>query len=345
MKITRNNYELFFLDYLEGNLDENLVDDFLEFLQQNTDLKEELAMMDTAPIEPDSTLFANKRKLYKEKYDAEETFNHAAIGLIEGDLSEKEKAEFDAYLLKYPEKQKEVQRFQQTKLQPDPTIVFGKKNKLYRQPGGKIILMWSSRVAAVLVLALGVYALFNQVDFSANTNQLAVVETQEGSESNKPAERNDIEPIQEITIPAAHLEESKSPAIQNLHRAAADENRQEMKEKTEVDRQPAEIPPRLNSRNVSWPESQPPQVTLAAMTITMPENYEVGEDERFFADVVKEKTGVDNLSFNKIKRAGLNLISSISKENFDYETNTEGEITALKYDSRLLAFSIPTGND
>jgi hypothetical protein len=108
MKITRNNYETYFLDYLEGNLDENLVDGFLEFLQKNPDLKEELSMMDTASIEPDSAVFTNKEKLYKEKYDAEDLFNQAAIALIEGDISESEKAEFDAYLLKNPEKQKDV---------------------------------------------------------------------------------------------------------------------------------------------------------------------------------------------------------------------------------------------
>ena len=45
MKINRNNYEAFFIDYLEGNLDEKMVDDFIEFLQQNPDLKEELSVM------------------------------------------------------------------------------------------------------------------------------------------------------------------------------------------------------------------------------------------------------------------------------------------------------------
>ena len=43
MKINRNNYEVFFMDYLDGNLDESVVNDFIEFLQKNPDLKEELA--------------------------------------------------------------------------------------------------------------------------------------------------------------------------------------------------------------------------------------------------------------------------------------------------------------
>ncbi len=66
------------------------------------------------------------------------------------------------------------------------------------------------------------------------------------------------------------------------------------------------------------------------------------DDERFLADVVKEKTGLNKLSFNKIAKAGLNLVSSISKDKLTYETNETGKVTEINYDSRLLAFSIPT---
>ena len=68
-------------------------------------------------------------------------------------------------------------------------------------------------------------------------------------------------------------------------------------------------------------------------------------EERFIADVVKEKTGLDNLSLNKITKAGLNLVSSISKDKFNYETNKNGKITEVNFDTRLLAFSIPTKNE
>src|SRR6056297_1202534 len=343
MKITRNNYETFFVDYLEGTLDENLVDNFLEFLQQNPDLKEELSLMDTAPIEPDATVFANKEKLYKEKYDAEETFNKAAIALIEGVISTSEKKEFDAYLLKHPEKQKEVKQFQQTKLQPDSSVVFAHKTKLYRRPLGKTIFMWSSRVAAVLVVALAIYALFNQTDFNIPDNRVAVIENQNGNESPAITETEEIQPIEKIkAIPAGQKNEVNPKAARTLRETVQENSNNEII--AEI-RTPVEIPPRLNSKDAALQARQRPEVTLAAMTITLPENYQVVEEERFLADVVKEKTGLDNFSFNKIKLAGLNLISSISKDNFGYETNEEGKVTELSYDSRLLAFSIPTNNE
>jgi hypothetical protein len=183
MKITRDNYEPYFLDYLEGHLDENLIDGFLEFLKENPDLKKELSLLETIPLEPDNAVFMNKEKLYKAKYDSEKEFNRVAIALVEGDITESDKAEFDSYLLKYPEKQKEVQQFQQTKLQPDENVVFAHKNKLYRRSLGKTVFMWSSRVAAVLIVALAIYALFSQTDFNMLETQVAVVESPEGSEA------------------------------------------------------------------------------------------------------------------------------------------------------------------
>lgn len=350
MKITRDNYESYFLDYLEGNLDENLVDEFLEFLQQNPDLKEELSFMNTAPLEPDATFFNNKEKLYKEKFDSEKEFNRAAIALVEGDLSDTEKEEFDAYLLKHPEKQEEVQLFQQTKLQPDKTVVFAYKNKLYRRTPGRTIFMWSSRVAAVLVVALAIFALFNQTDFNIPEKRVAVVENPEGSEvpakkgsNSSGAEIDDIQPIEEIkAIPAGLKNEVKRKATPTLHEPVQDNT--DYENIAEI-RTPVEIPSKLNSRDAALQARQQPEVTLAAMTITLPDNYQVIEEERFLADVVKEKTGLDNFSLNKIKLVGLNLISSISKDNFDYKTNEEGKVTELNYDSRLLAFSIPINNE
>ncbi len=83
--------------------------------------------------------------------------------------------------------------------------------------------------------------------------------------------------------------------------------------------------------------------SLETMYIILPGDPQP-EEERFLADIVAEKTGIDKLSFKKITKAGLNLVSNISKEKFQYETNDEGQVTEYTYDSRLLAFTIPTKN-
>ncbi len=186
MKINRNNYEPFFIDYLEGTLDEKLVDDFLEFLQQNPDLKEELSLFNPVNIEPEEITFNKKESLYKDKYDLEEEFNKAAISNLEGDISAKEKEKFEKYIHEHPEKEKDIALFNATKLQPDLSVKFKNKDKLYHHSAGKTVLLWSVRIAAVLILALTFYLV---IDRSSNTiiqdNQMAAVENKSPEKENK----------------------------------------------------------------------------------------------------------------------------------------------------------------
>ncbi|NQU86378.1 MAG: hypothetical protein HQ541_11510, partial [Mariniphaga sp.] len=109
MRIRRENYEEFFLDYLEGNLEEKLVDEFIEFLQQNPDLKKELRSFEFYTADAVDKIFPDKERLHKEKFDSTTKFNFASVGILENDLTEEEKEEFVQYLEKHPEKQKEFE--------------------------------------------------------------------------------------------------------------------------------------------------------------------------------------------------------------------------------------------
>jgi len=162
MEINRNNYEAYFIDYLEGVLDEKLVDSFIDFIKLNPDLKEELDLFESVSAMPETISFEKKNTLYKEKYDSEQEYNKAAVAILEEDISAEEKVEFEIYLAEHPEKKEDAALFSKTKVQADESIIFNKKDKLYRKSLGKIVLMWSSRVAAVLVLAFAVFTLINK---------------------------------------------------------------------------------------------------------------------------------------------------------------------------------------
>jgi hypothetical protein len=84
---------------------------------------------------------------------------------------------------------------------------------------------------------------------------------------------------------------------------------------------------------------------LVPVNLTYPVDIEPMFEERLLVDVVKEKTGIQKLNFNKITKAGLSLIANLSKEKFNYETNDSGKVTEVSFDSRLLAFSIPTKSE
>jgi hypothetical protein len=350
MKITRDNYEEHFLDYLEGNLDENLVDDFIDFLRQNPDLKTELEMAGAVKVELENISFEGKGILYKEKFDLKPEFNRAAVARLEGDLQKNEKAEFEHYLSSHPEKQKEAALFEKTRLKADKSIVFRKKRNLYRYSTGKTILLWSTRIAAVLVLGFMVYRVADNISTQSNLNENQVAVSEKNTKP-EPAEAPVIiektekkeEPVptgNQTAEPLKKVEPKAEPA-----KSLRETNKGRMNhERIAEVRVPVEIPEKLPGRtaSLSFPQTN---VALAQMKFSLPEAPAQIYEERLLADVVKEKTGLGNLSLNKVAKAGLNLVANVSNEKFSFDTNTDGQITELNYDSRLLAFSIPTKND
>jgi hypothetical protein len=82
---------------------------------------------------------------------------------------------------------------------------------------------------------------------------------------------------------------------------------------------------------------------LVPVTFALPVHSEPVFEERLLVDVVKEKTGFEKLNFSKITKAGLSIMANLSNEKLNYEINNEGKVTEISFDSRLLAFSIPTG--
>ncbi len=347
MKITRNNYEVYFLDYLEGNLDENLVDDFIDFLRQNPDLKEELEMAGAVKLELENITFGNKGKLYKEKYDLQSEFYRAAVARLEGDLQENEKAEFENYISKHPEKKKEAALFEKTRLKADESIVFKKKRKLYHYSAGRTILLWSTRVAAILIIGLLIYRVTDNISTQniLPENQVAVSEMnpkEEPAEPTavpvKPEKKEEPAQVEEkVSEPARKTEPKKEPpkSLRETTKGRMDH------EKIAEIRIPVDVPVKLSPLNTSLSIRQP-EVALAQIKISLPDTPAEIYEERLLADVVKEKTGIGNFSLSKVAKAGLNLVSSVSGEKFSFDTNNEGQITELNYDSRLLAFSIPT---
>lgn len=343
-EINRTNYEAYFIDYLEGNLDEGMIDSFIAFLKENPDLKQELDLYEPISLEPEKVAFNKKAELYKSNFDNEEAFDNAAIALLENDLTEKEKQEFATYLASHPEKEKQAAAFQNTKLKADGSLVFADKKKLYKKAPGKTILLWTSRVAAVLILGLLVFNLVNrnnaiQENLSQQIAEVEKAPQQTIEETPVIVPENDIKTEvaentpKETPVPVEEISPRK-PAIKDI----VEENSTiSAPDELLAMRETLIVPEEMHSITASINTAQP-SATLATMYITIPaENY---DDEMLLADRVKEK-----LNLRKISKAGLDLIANISDDRFEYETNNEGKVVNYTYESRLLAFSIPGRNE
>lgn len=227
-RITRHNYEIFFLDYLEGNLDAGLFPELTQFLAENPDLNEELEeLKETSPVlETDELAFPLKNDLKKNisfNLGQPLDFETTAIARFEGDLNHQEELEFDNYLNNNKEAKLEYEQIKHTKLHADSSILFPAKSKMKR-----VILLphislkqstWTilRSVAAILLLALIIWPLAKQENTQgvAKKQQLAVVDktTQNlsGKTSSQPG-KTIPNPIATATIVQAVKTESASGA-------------------------------------------------------------------------------------------------------------------------------------
>jgi hypothetical protein len=131
--INRHNYEVFFIDYLEGNLSVVQEKELMMFLEKNPDLKKELQDWEEINISPSyEKIFPDKSVLRKDNavLPEEKPFDEQCIAKIEGDLNQNEEKLFDQIIQDDIDKEKVFRIYQKTKVTPDYTIKYPEKKYL-----------------------------------------------------------------------------------------------------------------------------------------------------------------------------------------------------------------------
>ena len=163
MSITRKNYEVYFLDYLEGNLNPGLENEFRNFLDTNPDLAEELQDMENEAgitLQSENATFLDKNLLKKNESDIHsDSFDNRAIAYIENDLQPSEKLQFEKEIITHPEAKSTYLLFKKTKLIPDTSIKFPNKSILKKVfliglPKHDVYRVFSIAASIILVLSL-----------------------------------------------------------------------------------------------------------------------------------------------------------------------------------------------
>ncbi|MDP4187279.1 MAG: hypothetical protein Q8910_02085 [Bacteroidota bacterium] len=133
MDINRFNYETFFIDYLDGKLNSDQTNELLSFLEQNTDLKEELENFQKITLEPDTVFYESKEKLKRTLAAhlpvGESNFDAYCVAYIEKDLSAVEENALKEYVLAHPGKKKDFEIYKKTLLTADQSIVYPFKDQ------------------------------------------------------------------------------------------------------------------------------------------------------------------------------------------------------------------------
>jgi hypothetical protein len=166
MNINRHNYEEYFILYMDNELSSDNRRMVEAFVQQHPDLKDELELLQQFKLTPDTSItFSGKEELLKESPAFSGTGGEPVITInnyqewfvlyADNELTPSQKEKVEKFIANNPASNVELALLQKTKLQPE-TIAFPDKKILYRrgEKTRRIIPAWL-RVAAVLLLAVG----------------------------------------------------------------------------------------------------------------------------------------------------------------------------------------------
>jgi len=153
MNINRNNYETFFLLYIDNELPVAERKAVELFLQENPDLEIEFQSLKETVLIDEPLKFDIKNSLFKPENDKAFSEEDLLLYLdkeLEPVLAEK----LDAALLADVALMEQWQVLQQTKLDPGVKYIFQDKKSLYRYERGRVIgfRYWRAAAAAVLLL-------------------------------------------------------------------------------------------------------------------------------------------------------------------------------------------------
>ncbi len=160
MEISRQNYEQYFVDYLDGKLNDEQVGVLMSFLEFNPDLNEEFSDIEKMCLAPDETAFSGKAKLLKSESDLTEAFilkdfDMYCISSMENDIADEDEEILQGIIGDDPDREDTYMLYRSTRLLPDESILYPGKARLKKRfitIPYRIILPAAAAVAALVII-------------------------------------------------------------------------------------------------------------------------------------------------------------------------------------------------
>lgn len=136
MKINRDNYEAYFLDYHEGQLSPEMVEEVLLFVDQNPDLKtifeefEPVSLIADQDIIFEKKSYLKKNQVFATSQVNELNYEEYLIGEAEGILTAEQLASIEEFISINPQFEKDRRLFALSHLSEEKDIVFEAKASL-----------------------------------------------------------------------------------------------------------------------------------------------------------------------------------------------------------------------
>lgn len=352
MKIDRSNYEIWIIDWLDGNLNDNQVAQLYEFLEENPELKEELAEIELFRLKPTETQFSGKTSLQKSVDDLSETqFEYLCAASVENDLSSDQRNELEQITGHNPEKKKTLELMGKMKLIPIDAV-YPYKKALYR----RTIFQSAVRLSFIGLSAAAVIALAFILYFTKPHGLPSRYETTSQAIIGDTVQRKN--PVQEIPgkEAARNIEavknrfENKAASIHPYSESTVQlaDNKTEWDSSAKRDEiliSEIKIEPDFGFK-AEVPENL---ISLNFTRVKIPAGEEGSRIGKFIARTIREKflrekTPADSpLKGYEIAQAGVAGINKLLgwEMALDERKDPEGNLKSLYFSSKLLKFNAP----
>ena len=332
MKIDRNNYEQYFLDYLDGQMNLEQEKMLLSFLEFNPDLKEELDGIERAHLLPTEQIFVEKDQLLKPA----DSFEELCIDYVEGQLGRDEEKEFLVSVSEDARKQVILNTYRLARLLSDMSIKYpGKSNlkKLTLRGAGLRILITTAAAAALI---FGAVFIFNQQGDLPSMPELTVIENEEQipvSIKETPAAEGD------LMLNQVNKTTRKLPVISINYLPPSIENPREQILISRIQS--------LGVNNVLAVSSIPSYALLHKMSQD-PGPLEQLAPDQVDSGIQTAKTLPDRarVALWKLADAGVRGINQIVEDEvkFDREIDDQGKTRGFKFETAIFGISTPMQN-
>lgn len=358
--INLNNYEEYFIDYLDGNLNPSEVNQLMSFLDLYPELKEELNSFDNEIFAAPEEVFKAKEILKRNSIIVNtnsDNFDELCIAKLEGDLSDFEVQLFDKFIKSDSARARELELYKKVKLSPDNAIVYPEKFKLKRKVAKTRKLTFSIiSAAASVIVVVGLYFLVPKQkteNIQAETEKTKVV----------------IEEAVELIANSNIQEEGSQSKIEEsiISKSKTGYNNTSIKE--EVNIKSKGIVVTKEQYNEDFEEKEQVQLAyLNPIKIDISNNYittkpSIREVTYFIPKIPQKQNGqisfksfiaqsINNKLFDKkkdkielfdIAQAGVESINKLAGTNMSLERvyDEKGNVNKTAFNSKLLAFSTP----
>jgi hypothetical protein len=339
MKITRENYEIWFLDYLEERLTPEEQELVRLFVLDHPDLAEELEAFVPLLTSDEKLVYPYKEQLKRSPFEDDSYLEHQLIAAMEGDLEEQEQLKLDQWLATRPEHRDVAQLLYQCRLHSDPAILFPHKGRLKKKTTLTGNFSRIAAAAAVLLLALLLFY---------------------------PREKGvvpEMNPSAELFVRVPEVDRATSPAVQAnppvmvaINRAQDERHKSAPASEYQTKKIVADaalLPDRPQVAN----EPLQPKIAEATMLLTLNDELEPlkvwsqslpANNELPISDYLKgrarELRALDDhelISRNKVVIAGLKFMAKLTGNNLTGKKGEDGRLRTISFNTQLLAVSIP----